>query len=433
MIRADIIKDGFKGLIGWQDDYSEANIKLSSELQESETGLYYNQVHTLLTLHNLKAIAPLFSGYSAPNWSTQSYNKDTIISNDSKIYKSIKSVVATDIPGTSDSWIETTFFSEWLLNKTNASILKAINHFYNDKLAKQMSKSILENRRLYDGTGRLLDTINNNKKLVGLELQPLRSKGVVLKINSICLQTNGIGEIPVYIYHSSCLTPVYSLTLNKTVIGTQWFTVKDIYLPYSSDLLNISAGGSWYIVYKQDDLDTLNQKAINMVFDWQKGPCTTCNLSVYKNWILWSKFVGINPFYIASSDINQDNTIWDINRMLITYDFNYGLNLDISILCDISDLIVENKYLFQDVISKQVAADLLREFVYNPQVRINNNALNASRRETLYELDGDSTSIKITGLVSELNLAYKGLDMNTKGLDRICFTCRNNGVRYRTV
>lgn len=37
------------------------------------------------------------------------------------------------------------------------------------------------------------------------------------------------------------------------------------------------------------------------------------------------------------------------------------------------------------------------------------------------------------GLGYELEKAYKAIEIETKGIDRICLTCNNMGVKYRTV
>lgn len=76
---------------------------------------------------------------------------------------------------------------------------------------------------------------------------------------------------------------------------------------------------------------------------------------------------------------------------------------------DITNHIISQKVLFADTISKQVAVDLLREFAYNPNFRISRSTQNVSRIELLYELDGDSTSEKKSGLVHKLDLAYKAI------------------------
>ena len=119
--------------------------------------------------------------------------------------------------------------------------------------------------------------------------------------------------------------------------------------------------------------------------------------------------------------------------MNFTYDKNYGINLEVSAYCDLTDFIIKQRAMFQDVLSKQVAIDFLREFAYNPNVRTNRHSINASKLDILVELDGDSNSMRQSGLSYELDIALKALSISTQGLDRVCLPCVNNGIKYRSI
>ena len=161
----------------------------------------------------------------------------------------------------------------------------------------------------------------------------------------------------------------------------------------------------------------------------------------------WSKYLEIHPFFVNeelvdavnfNDDFNEDFAkcplhLWDVENNQYTYDNNYGLNLEVTVSCDITDFIVEQRMMFQDVIAKQVAVDMLREFAYNSNVRTNRHSINASRLDILYEVDGDSSSMKKSGLSYQLDMAFKAIKLSTSGIDRVCLPCRNNGIKYRTV
>lgn len=76
---------------------------------------------------------------------------------------------------------------------------------------------------------------------------------------------------------------------------------------------------------------------------------------------------------------------------------------------------------------------MLREFAYNANVRTNRNSINASKLDILYEIDGDSSSLKKSGLSYQLEVAMNATKLSTEGLDRVCMPCKNNGIKYRTV
>ena len=435
MIRIKDLNEQLLHLVGWQQSYDTSEVKLSDNLTQSESGMYFQQVHPLLTLPNLMSIAPDFKNTNFPEHdANSSYKEGVVVTLEDKYYKSIKDVpVNTEITN-DEYWIETNLFSEWLEDKTKASIIKLINKFINMKLADKASKSLIENKTLFDGTGRLTNLATNRNRFVGFEVDTVRSKGVTVKINKIGLQFTRPGKYKVYILHSSCDTPVYSFEFEKLKSNSiEWFKPKeDILLPYESQ--EIDAGGSWYIGYLQSDLPE-NSQAINRDRDWSTQPCKGCSRQEFLAWQAWSKYIEVHPFYVDENQLlgEDEQMYFDPEIMNFTYDANYGINLDVSVYCDLTDFIIKQKQLFQDVIAKQVAVDFLREFAYNPNVRTNRRSINASRTDILYELDGDSSSMKHSGLNYELDLALKALNFSTQGLDRICLPCVNHGLKYRTV
>ena len=304
--------------------------------------------------------------------------------------------------------------------------MKLINKFINMKLADKATKSLIENKILFDGTGRLTNKIENRNGLVGFEIDTVRSKGVTVKIDKIGLQMTKPGSYTLYIFHSSNPEPIYTLTFVKTKANSlEWFKPKDdILLPYES--ANTDAGGSWYLVYKQSELPE-NAQAIYKDRDWSTGPCKACSRSEFLAYQAWSRYIEIHPFY------KSENEEFDPEIMNFTYDKNYGINLEVSAYCDLTDFIVKQRAMFQDVLSKQVAIDFLREFAYNPNVRTNRHSINASKLDILTELDGDSNSMRQSGLSYELDIALKALSISTQGLDRVCLPCVNNGIKYRSI
>lgn len=434
MIRNIDIQDRLLSLIGWEQGYE--NLRVSSVLTKSETGIYFQHVHPLLTLQNISCIAPDFKNVSYDKFVFgNAYTKGHVVtSEDGKLYKAIKNSESIQLEN-SEYWVLTNPFSEWLESKTRASITKAISRFINDKLIKKTYKNLFENRTLFDGTGRICDTIKNQKNIVGFEIVPIRSKGVTTKINKIGLQFTKPGKYEIFIMHSSCNTPVYTLTFEKVKENSvEWFEVDDVYLPYQST--QTDAGGSWYICYSQSNLP-FESKAIRKERDWSQGPCNSCSKNEYAAWQIWSKYIEVHPFFVNEELVwleeNKISYLWDIENNQYIYNTNFGINLDLTISCDITDFILEQRGLFADVIAKQVAIDMLREFAYNANARANRNSINVSRLDIIYEIDGDASQIKKSGLSYQLEQAFKAIELTTEGMDRVCLPCKNNGVKYRSI
>ena len=431
MIRVEEVQNSLLPLIGWEQNHDTSEIKLSESLTRSESGLYYQQAHPLLTLKNLDSIAPDFKNYAYLDYdSAKTFKKGNVVKIDEILYKAKQSVVGIspqdDTLG--EYWDETNPFSEWLESKTRASIQKAITRFLSEKMLNGNYKPLCESKVLFDLAGRISDTVQNRKRLVGFEIVPARTKGVTVKLNRIGLQFTKKGPYDLYLMHSDSAEPIQVITVTKQKDNSmEWFKPEqDIILPY--------VGGSWYLCYLQSELPEESQ-AIKKDYDWSKGPCSSCSRAETILWKAWSPYLEIHPFYVSSDNYTKEETLrlWDIENNMYTYDNNFGLNLDVTVACDLTDFIIEQRTLFLDVLQLQMAADMLREFAYNPNVRTNRHSINASRVDILYELDGDSASFKKSGINFRLDNALKAIRLVTRGIDKICQPCSNNGIKYRAV
>lgn len=435
MVRANDIQEALLHVIGWKQSYDTSEFKISEALTASESGLYFQQIHPLLTLENLMSISPDFKNTVYPEYdTTKQYHKGNVVSLTGALYKALVDSIGEEPAPGSEYWAETNPFSEWLEDKTKASIQKAIMRFNNEKLVGKTAKSLCEHKTLFNGTGRLSDTVRNQSNLVGLEIVPIRAGGITTKINKIGLQFTKAGTYKLYLFHSSSAEAIRVIECTKTKDNcTEWFSFDDLFLPYQSAATD--AGGSWYLCYNQNELPE-DSLAIRRERDWSKGPCTSCSRVEYADWLAWSKYLEIHPFYVNRELVPESEGaigMWDLEYNQYTYDNNFGLNLEVTVDCDLTDFIIEQRMLFQDVIGKQVAVDMLREFAYNANARTNRHSINASRLDILYEIDGDSSSMKKSGLSNQLDIAFKAIKLNMSGVDRVCLPCHNGGIKYRTV
>lgn len=440
MIRINEICEALKNVCGWKQSYDPAKA-IDDNLTQTESGLYFQGAHPLLTLDNMEAIMPDDWGIQYPVWDALTqwkqnkvvqYGNDT---NGNKLFWKAKADNVGEEP-TEDSlfWSKYNILSDFLERMTRNGIATAIQTFTQIKQLDKETRNLLERRTFFDGAGRIRATLQNNHKLVGFEIVPVRAMGVTAKIEKIGLQmTGGTGVVRMYLFHSSQIDPIKTFDLNFTVTngGFQWFPLTDCYLPYISDKNN--AGGAWFLCYNQDELPA-GMEAINVSKDWSREPCGTCNIGSVEVWRELTKYLQVTPFmYHAPETFAEYPELWDIAQTLYTRTQNYGLNCEITIGCDLTDFVISQRAIFQTVIQRQVAAIALRTLAMNPNVRVNRNQSNASRTDILYELDGNTSGVRPGGLGYDLKKAYEALRLDTQGLDRICLSCNNRGVRYRTV
>lgn len=432
MYRPNDIKANLTDLWGWRQNYDTADFTISDSLTQTITGQYYQEVHPLLTLENVKSIAPDFKNIDYDGWlvTTQYRVGDRVTLNELHYRAKIDNIGLT--PETNPTqWERFDPFSEWLENKTQASVLKAIRSFWDSKMADNKMRNILESKTLFNGTARIKNLVPEGSNFVGFELVPIRANGVTTKIEKIGLQFTGTQDVTLYLYHSSRTQPIKTQTFTRTRDGgMQWFDVADFLLPYSSS--EIDSGGSWYLVYDQTAVST--GRAISKDKDWSKKPCGTCDRDEVSSHRIWSKYLEVHPFKIASDQV-VGGAIWDVANNLYTYETNYGLNLQLTIECDITDIIIQQKKTFQNIIGLQVAIDMLREFAYNPSYKIGRKQQNPGmdKMSILYELDGDSQSYKKSGLGYQFSEAMKAVSIDIKNMSRVCTPCKNGGVRFKTV
>lgn len=441
MYRLKEIQDALLHVCGWEQSYNPKEA-IDSDLTQSESGLMFQGAHSLLTLDTMRAIMPDDWGYQYPEWnSRETYSAGTIVQydlngNDDELYwESIRDNNTNEIPGESVLfWKPYNILSDFLERVTRNGIATAIQTFTQIKQLDKETRNLLERRTFFDGAGRIRATLQNTHKLVGFEIVPVRALGVTAKIEKIGLQmTGGTGIVKMYLFHSSQIDPIKTFDLDLQVKngGFQWFTLEDCFLPYISKDNN--SGGSWFLCYNQDELPQ-GMEAINVSKDWSREPCGTCNIGSVEVWRELTKYLQVTPFmYNAPETFAEYPELWDIAYTMYTNTQNYGLNCEITVGCDLTDFIISQRQIFQDVIQKQVAVIALRALAMNPNVRVNRYQSNATRTDILYELDGNTSGVRPGGLGYQLKKAYEALKLDTQGLDRVCLSCNNRGVRYKAV
>lgn len=440
MIRLKEIQTALLPVVGWQQDYNPQN-QIDNSLTISESGLTFQGAHPLCTLANVRAIMPDDYLYKYPDWDTNTaYIAGAKVKHAGQVWKAVTNSVGSEPSGSNHDWSAYNIVSDFVQTLTLNGINTVVQNFISEKQMNKETRSLLERRTFFDGAARLKATIEPTGKLVGFEIVPVRAMGVTAKIERIGLQMVGAnGIVRLYLFHSSQVEVMRIIPVEyvNTSGGFQWFTpVEPIYLPYMHAESEVrkgnDAGGAWFLCYNQNDLP-MGMEALNVSKDWSKEPCQTCLGGSIESYRELTKYLQVSPFCVkAPADFAEHPEMFDIADVAYTNTMNYGLNLEVSVGCDLTDFIISQKEIFATVIQKQVAVNVLRTLAMNPDVRVNRNQANATRDQLLYELDGNPTG-RAAGLGYELKQAYKALEIDTRGLDRICLQCNNHGVKYRTV
>ena len=456
MYRLKEIQEALLHVVGWQQSYDPTDA-IDARLTESESGLTFQGAHPLCTMNNIRSIMPENYILRYPEWNIlKEYREGTKVRHNGIVWIANRDNVGVE-PVKSDfnddfnndfggenagDWVIYNQVSDFVEQLTRNGINTAVQRFVQEKQLRSETRSLLERRTFFDGAARLKATIDPSDKIVGFEIVPVRSMGVTMRINRIGLQmVGGIGKVRLYLFHSSQVGPMRVIDVNYTNAngGFQWFEFGNdnpIYLPYipgASVRNGNDAGGAWYLCYAQNDLP-INMQALNVSKDWSREPCGTCNIGSVTTWREITKYLQVSPFRVSRpEDFEENPEMFDVEAIAYTNTLNYGLNCEVSVECDLTDFIISQRQMFAPVLQKQVACDALRTMAMNPDVRVNRNQSNASRMNLLYELDGNTEGQRPGGLGYDLSKAYKALALDTRGIDRICLSCNNHGVKYGTI
>lgn len=444
MIRYKDIEDAMLHVVGWEQSMKPSEM-IGENMLVSESGLTMQSAHPLMTIGNMAAMLPTdwISQYKTWKPETKYYTGDKCTIG-GYVWMAIQDNIGNEPPYSdfngdysvhdfgSSYWRAWNAVTDYIERITRRGTTTAISHFLTLKKMNKETRNLLERRTAFDGAGRLSATIDNQHKVCGIEIQPVRGMGVTAQIERVGLQFSAPCDVTLYLFRSGCAEPVhrYTAEYSKSNGTFMWVNLPGWYLPYIGEY---GVGGSYYLVYSQDQIAESNfqSNAIEVSKDWSCEPCGTCNIGSVEAWRELSKYVMLSPFCVQKETNWESNPLlWDIQNMIYTNTRNYGLNIEVSVSCDLTDTIIKNKIIFAEVLQKQIAYTALKTMYMNPDVAVNRKQSNVMKQDIIFELDG-SAATKKSGLGIDLEECYKALDIDTKDMDRICLSCNNKGVKYR--
>lgn len=419
------------GLVGFRDSDNPQFERLSSGLLQSSTGLYFQDDCPLVSLENLDQCFKSYDKYVYPAYApaTEYEELDRVRAADNKIYESLEDGNTGNEPSVSPLfWKEVKVFSQALETMVRGSISKVLGSFATNKKLAGITKSLFENVLLYDGAGPLLDKEPKSGRFVGYQISVTNERDLTAVIKRLGTQFSAANPaFKLYVYHSSQEAPIKIFDLNLTRVNSfEWTKLLDngqeFSLKYSGDLY--APGGLFYIGYYEDELVG---QAINRGYDFGVAPtCSSCN-NDYRYWSYWGSYLTIAPIAVSPAYLVDKlpgdpggPLLWDISKNQFTYTRSYGLNLDVAVRCDITDLICSEKQLFAQAIIKQFTVDALYAIAYNTR----NNAIEKVVRDmAMFELNNKDNNTP--GALKKLEKALAALDFDLSDLHSDCLPCSN--------
>lgn len=411
MYIVDTIKSEFYGLLGWEQNDNQSDTQLGLSLTASSSGMFFNSEHAMLTFKNIKSIAARFQDltYTFTAWSgLTTYAVGDKVSEGGENYICIQAHTNQQPPNTT-YWEVYSPLSEWWKKETEQSIIRAISHWTTTRLNDRSAKSLLDVRKLYDMSGDITLKDTNNGHFVAQEIVPARSRYMRLDINKVGLQLDTNQDVTVYLFDTRQPTAIKSETFTYNAGGgLQWFTPTT---PWQ-----VSGGGVYYLGYDQGEIS---------------GQSINGNRSYFHNGGSGGSTFETNFYHYRSMMVDTDGSaMWSPLINAYTLDTNYGINADISVLCDATELFTTHKTLFRDYIAKFVAIDFLWKIYNNPEAILSRHQSNAATVQLLYDINGSPEGRK-TGLKYEMEIARDAVLLDFTELDKVCFPCKKRGSRWK--
>jgi hypothetical protein len=391
---------------------------LEPDLISTGTGLVIK--HRLVTAENINQTLEGSDPDYYDEWSlTTVYNTDDLVKvtvgQKVRFYKSIVDGNQNNNPiGSPNEWIEFDPVSEYLREIRNESINEAVEEVMIRKKIHEEIKEVFENVTIHKGAGRLTDKEVNQSRFVGYEITILGQDELTTIINKIGLQFDGAESFDLLVFHSSRLKPV--LTIPVTVDNTYIFDwvkpTTDAVLKYSSD--EYETGGQFYIGYKQSDI--VGQAIVKNI-DVTTRPCHSCNRSEGADWEKRSKFMRIRTFYIPESEMSPEG-MWDIENTRYVSNTNWGLNLDLSMRCDLTDYLCRNANMMANVIKLKTEINIIEGLSMNTR---ENKVAKNMRVRAMHQLSDEENKNR---LPFQYASAIKALNFDLTELGSVCFPCQ---------
>ena len=383
MFNPTTIQQCMVSLLGWRNDANPDVPQITnSELLQSDSGLIYNDFHPLLSIENIVNTLPA----------------DKTIDN-------------------------------YLAEKVASGISKGLTKVMIEKKLNESTKTLLNSSKLFDGIGRFQDTIISDGSFVGIEVEIFPSYGTKVIIDKIGLQfTQPQTNLPIYIYHTSQIDAIKVVSATTTKQNSlEWLTLSEtIDFAYLSD--QYDSGGMFYIGYYQDGI---SGQAIKKDFNWMQGPCNTCRggANAMKIWNERLNFVRVVPVEVENSNLNGIQ-MFDYTKRKYTPVNNFGLNFGVTVQCDVSDYLCEQKFVLTDLIGKQVAVDILNDMKHSTRL---NRLANVSQNMIIRDLEGDRETNE-PGLAVRLSNSIKAVDFDFSKIDSPCLPCNKKwGIRKGSI
>lgn len=362
-----IIRNTLFGLVGFKQTDNPDYDLLNASLLTSRSGRIVNDEHGLLNIENIDQTSRNFSLMTYPAFAIGTeYSLGDMVAESGVNYSYINAAASTgNTPPNATYWAVINNISDYLIAAQKKGIDNTIDAILGDKKIRGRIKSIYDNVLLYDGLANYSSLVANEDKFVGLRIRLKKDRSLISIINKIGTQFSTVltGNLTLSLYHSSQQTKLSTFTIEPHTEGlsSKWtaFAASNI-LRYLDD--SYDAGGDFYLGYKQSDLAALGGQALKMDITW--GESCGCNDRSDRHFKNYSPYVDVTGFRILETAMVSDK-LFNPALLEIVKDNNFGINLNLSQKCDLTNIVLQEEELMAEAVSLQTAMYILDNMANN--------------------------------------------------------------------
>lgn len=289
---------------------------------------------------------------------------------------------------------DNTQFNEYLTGLQKRSISDVVDRVINEP-------SYIDRQVLYQFANNKVKTETLPDGFVGYKIRKSLEKNVAFEITRIFLEFQGTGDFELLLFNSSQKEPVESKTISVT--GAQQVEQLNWRVDNTGDYFQ----GDWYLGYLTDGLTIT---PFEREYERSKMISTITHLHFQPMY-----FVGATRELFDLEDTDNAFECW-------------GLNPDITVFNDYTDLIIENEMLFASAIQQQMVINSVQEVIASARSNREQQIAEENLSFLIAQLEGVEGSI--TGMIPTLQ---KELTMLSKQIKRLADGYFASGFQLNTL
>ena len=359
MMQPTTLLPSFQGLVGWRKP-DDTDLQYTQDadqayLYASDSGYYFNDVSHLVRLEYLDKVR-----------------------------------------------LEEEELEEYINRLTNAAILDTLDQYYRQRLRSTYAKTLLSPEPVVNGAGYYRDTVIGQNRFVGFQITLKDHRSLSVHLSKVSLQLTAPQAVPLklYLYEAGMIQPRATLDLAYTSANSvHWYDVKglneqqDIYL--QRDLM-----GLYYLGYYEEDLDG---SAIKKDYDGLFcGHCRSYSKQL-------NEYVSVVPISVPAAFFDVSRDLFDPSQV-VSEGNNAGLNVQLSVYCDLTNVLNRERMLFAKAIQLKGAIKALNDMFTTPE----------TSRLAMTEVKQDAYA-QAQELIPEYEAVIKDITLEFSGLDSACY------------